>query len=233
MWDYGKGTDLWSLIYNLEPLRKPSSLSLFFSFCAYNYLWVKRQFPEANPSQEVDEAYRGFPPSWCLSRKLLLAVLPLIRLSDRVSRSTEHALGRQTLSASGCNKELDSSWCGGSAQWATRRRMGSFFLLPEFKSQQHIGSWSWCEPRGKNSQATGREGKGRSLGVKRTAAVWLRDSEGCDYLPPVGVAKVALSKNGASQEASQSQRLRNKEWRRWGRNFPGVEEKRCGPSWDC
>lgn len=167
-------------------------------------------------------------PSW----KPLLALLPLIRLSDRVSQSTKHALGRQTVCASGCNKELDSSWCGGSAQWATRRGMVSFFLLPEFKSQQHTGSCSWCEPRGENSQATGREGKGRSLGVRWTAALCLGDSEGCDYLPPVGAAKVALNKNGASQEAVQSQRLRNKGCR-WGRNSPGVEEKRGGSSWDC
>lgn len=177
--------------------------------------------------------YQGFPPSRRLSRKPLLAVPPLIRLSDRVSQSTKRALGRQTVCASGCNKELDSSWCGGSAQAATRRGMVSFFLLPEFKSQQHIGSCSWCEPRSENSQATGREGKGRSLGVKRTSALWLQDSEGCDYFPPAGVTKIALNKDGASQEASQSQRLRNKEWRRWGRDPPGVGEKRCRPSWDC
>lgn len=131
-----------ALIYNLESLGKPSSLPLFYSSCVFNYFWVERRFSEASPSHEVDVAYaQRLPPSWCISRKLLLAVPGLICFSDRVSRSTKHTLGRHSVCASGCNKELDSSWCGGSAQWATGRKLVGFFLLPEFKSQQHMGSW--------------------------------------------------------------------------------------------
>lgn len=159
-----------ALIYNLGSLGKPSSLPLSYSLCAFNCLWVERQFSESSPPHEVDVPYvQRLPSSWCISRKLLLAVPTLIRFSDRVSWSTKHTFGRQTVCASGCNKELDSSWCGGSAQWATRRRMVSFFLLPEFRSQQHIGRGLWGEPLSKNSQATEREGKGRSLGVSQTA----------------------------------------------------------------
>ena len=179
MWDYREGTDLWSFDLGVTC---QTFLSSFYS-CAFNHLWVERQFSEASPSHEVDVSYvQRLPPSQCISQKPLLAVLTLNRFSDRVSRSTKHTLGKQTVCASGGNKELDSSWCGGSAQWATRLRMVSFFLLPEFKSQQHIGRRLWCESLSKNSQATEGEGKGRSLGVNRTAGFWLQGSEGCDSI---------------------------------------------------
>lgn len=129
-----------ALIYNLGSLGKPSSLRLFYSSCAFNYLWVERQFSESSPSHKVDVPHvQRLPPSWCVSRKLLLAVPTLIRFSDRVSWSTKHTLGRLTVCASGCNKELDFSWCGGSAQWATRRRMVSFF--PAARVQIAAAHW--------------------------------------------------------------------------------------------
>lgn len=179
MWDYREGTDLWIFDWYSGVTWEMFSPPLFYSFCAFNPLWVERQFSEASPSYEVDVPYiQGFLPSW----KLLLAVLTLIHFSDRVSWSTKTTSGRQTVCASGCNKELDSSWCGGSAQWAIRHRMVSLLLLLEFKSQQHIGRWLWCEPLSTNSQPTEREGKGRSLRVIWTSGFWLEDSEGCDSI---------------------------------------------------
>lgn len=124
LWRGNRFVELWFLILN-HLAHLPLSLCFPPSVLIITSEQKDSFQKQAHVRRWTYHTYRGFPPSWCLSRKPLLAVPPLIRLSDRVSQSTKHALGRQCVCASGCNKEPDSSCCGGSAQGATRRGMVS------------------------------------------------------------------------------------------------------------